>query len=421
MPSSKSDEKQYEASLSLFSPATRITQSVNRFLADADRKALAYVEMHREFLPKVLDLVETTIQNTYPDFQIPPFSCWRHLEAGGHDRWAMLAAARRFETPEEMLICAADLAVLCSVLNVDLATDWCFREPATGETWRGREGQAIAVLSMFSSGAFSAVPSEPLRADPYALITMNPDEIAAGFQLNMGSCQAEISSLLTGLKRLGETAGLQPDVFGHENDQRPGRLAAALYGRALRDDIDADHLLNAILNGFSPVWPGGAVKGNQVLGDTWEYFSSDLGAEKQDLIPFHLPALEIAYNFIEPLAWAGVEVKTLSNLPGLANLEHAALFLHCGVLSLKTPEALGAHDATIELRALSLGLLRELADLICLRFEVSTDTLPLMCIQEAGTLPAGAAVFERDPETWAKASKIFSSGNVSWLSSRAQA
>ena len=157
-----------------------VRERANMVLDKAMAGALQHAVVDLTRLMGVVERAVAAIRKTYPDFQIPPYGCWRAFEAGGHDRWAILAGARAFERPEDFLACAADLAILAEAISVPLRNDWSFCDPITGETVEGRDGLAVAALAMFATGAFSSAPSDPLRVDAHALIRLEGSEIAGG-------------------------------------------------------------------------------------------------------------------------------------------------------------------------------------------------------------------------------------------------
>lgn len=369
-------------------------------------------------LPEAVARTLTAIKQTYPDFQIPPYGCWRAFEVGERDRWAILAGARAFETPEDFLRSAADLAILTQAMSVPLREDWTFADPITDDVVEGREGLAVGALSMFASGSFSSNPADPLRVDAHALIRLQESEIVSGLQLDAQLDQTTARSIAGLLKRLGETVGLRPDLFDVDGDIRPGCLLTKFSSGTEGEAAVLPALLAALLDGLSPMWPGGATLEDVVLGDCWHHSALLQQAEGPGIVPFHLVAQEMAYSLIEPLAWVGVEVAGLNELTGFANLEHAALFLETGVLFLKEQELTkraGDLDRTIELRALTVALFDRLADALRTDLDVSAEILPLPCIMEGGTLRAGAEIMRKNGDFRSKVSHLLAAGAVNWL------
>jgi hypothetical protein len=386
--------------------------------AQAGRLAHFTVDLTK--LPDAVARTISAIEVSYPDFQIPPFGCWRAFEAGGHDRWSALAGARGFETPDAFLRAAADLANLCHVLAMPLRDDWTLTDIITGETLSGREGLAVGVLSMFAAGSFSADPADPLRADAHALIRLEEDEIVWGLQLDRNRDSDTIKSATALLRRLGEASGLRPDLFEIDGATRPGHIVVPFFAASGGAPVELAKLLEVLLDGLSPMWQGGAKLDDVTLGDAWQHAALLQDLEAPGIVPFHLPAQEMAYALVEPFAQVGVEVVGLDDLTGLANLEHAALFLDTGVLTFKdvgeaVPDGPSALDRAIELRALTVILLDRLAVALRNDLEASEGALPLTCVMEGGTLQAGRDALLKNGEFQRKTARILAAGGVNWL------
>ncbi|MBD8892340.1 DUF1688 family protein [Roseibium litorale] len=372
-------------------------------------------------LADAADLAEKTLTERFPDLQLPPHGCWRSFELDGLDRWAMLASAREFVSAEEMLCCAGDLAILSAVLDVAMPEGWTFEEQLTGKRYSGAAGRAIAALTMFAAGSFSAEPEDPLRLDAHALIRLEASEIAGGLQLEPDENSDLIRDITHQLKRLGEAAGLRPDLFEKDGSIRPGHVLDRLWADAEDGMVPAADCLELLLDGLSPLWQGGASLGEVLLGDCWQHSWLVLDEEAPGLVPFHLPAVQIAYSFIEPLAWAGVLVSGLEELPGLADLNHVFFFLETGALRVLPSQDAGAGspqaavDLMIELRAMSLVLLDKLAALLRERLEASVEELPLTCLMAAATVPASRELAGKNPAQLEKAAESLGGGGVFWL------
>lgn len=386
----------------------------------AQAGGLAHVAVDQAKLPDAVARTVSAIETGYPDFQIPPFGCWRAFEAGGQDRWSAIAGARGFDRPEDFLRAAADLAILAHALSVPLRDGWTLNDPVTGETVAGREGLAVGVLTMFAAGSFSADPADPLRADAHALIRLEDDEIAWGLQLDRNLDSEAIGSITALLRRLGEAAGLRPDLFEAGGVTRPGHLVDRFFAGSADEPVQLPALLGALLDGLSPMWQGGAKLDDVTLGDAWRHAALLQDWDAPGIVPFHLPAQEMAYALVEPFAWVGVEVSGLDGLTGLANPEHAALFLDTGVLEIKDgadaeAEGAAALDRAIELRALTVALFDRLAEALREKLEAPDGALPLTCIMAGGTLPAGRQVLVENGEFHRKTARILAAGGVNWL------
>ncbi len=394
--------------------AEAIREQANNVLEAAVSGKLASVSVDLEKMPQLVERASQVMEAAYPDLQIPPSGCWRYLEADGIDRWGMLANARSFGSPEELVCSAADLAIVIHTMSVPLHPEWRWVDPVSGNPHAGREAIALAALSMFAAGSFSAEPADPLRADAHALIRLEEAEIVEALKLDRNRDATSIQSITGALHRLGETIGLRPDLFEQNDDLRPGCLAETYLREHGDTPILLPDVLASLLEGISPIWGGGATYGDVGLGDAFRH-SQILGDRKGGgIVPFHLSAQEMAYSLIEPFAWAGVEVGDYDSLTGLANLEHALLFIDTGVIQLKR-ECSNDLDRAIEIRALSVALLDLLAASLREVLEAPEGALPLTCVMEGATLRMGTEIAEEKPEFSAEVSGILAAGAVNWL------
>jgi hypothetical protein len=273
---------------------------------------------------------------------------------------------------------------------------------------------------MFAAGSFSADPADPLRADAHALIRLEKDEIAWGLQLDRNRDNETITSITELLTRLGEATGLRPDLFEVDGATRPGHLVDRFFAGSASEPVELTAQLDVLLDGLSPMWQGGARLDDVTLGDAWQHSTLLQDLDAPGVVPFHLPAQEMAYALVEPFAQAGVEVSGLDGLTGLANLEHAALFLETGVLTLKDvdeadPDGPAALDRAVELRALTVALLDRLADALRKELDAPEGALPLTCIMEGGTMRAGRVALAKNGEFFGKVCRILAAGGVIWL------
>ncbi|MHA7774878.1 DUF1688 family protein [Roseibium sp. M-1] len=404
------------SSLTLFQPQ-HVRETSERLLALAIAGKLAHVAVVPEKLETALATVLETARENYPDFQIPPYGFWRDVETGGIDRWGALANARGFETAEEMLEAAADLAILGVFMTTRHPDGWVFEDRMTGSEVTGRQASVLAAFHMFASGSFSAEMTDPYRVDAETLVQFDGKELAEGLQWHGEGDAALVAAMQRHLKRFGEALALRPDLFSDGDVTRPGLLAVRM-ARESDGKVDAVKLLDHLLETFAPVWDGGAAEGDLSYGDSFTHSGLPDG-EGAEIVPFHLAAQDMVYALLEPFAWAGFEVAGLEALLPPADVVHAALFQECGALTildagaaLAEPEA---RDRMIEIRAAASALTGRLADRLRAELKVPAEQLPLTCILEAGTVRAGALVLSRQGEKAKKLGQFVNPGSVFWL------
>jgi hypothetical protein len=339
-------------------------------------KMLTYVEDGRSaWFALDGDGLEAAVQATlavtrqrFPNpSDIPFHSRWRHFEAGGRDRWAVLAERLNGLPKEEVARRRMDLAVVSVLLDAGAGPAWSYREPGTGETYARSEGLGVASFHMFANGAFSRDPKgDPLRVDAERLAALTPADIAIGFQVRA-------HNPLTGLEGRAE---LLRKLGGVDLD-RPGALFDIV---ATGSDVRAASILAAVLDRLSPIWP-------LPMGDVWPHPAIGL-------VPFHKLSQWLSYSLVEPLEGAGLKVVELDQLTGLPEYRNGGLLVDAGALRPKQRALLektfaAGDEAIVEWRALTVALLDRIAQHVRVHLGLDAARLPLVKVLEAGTWFAG--------------------------------
>jgi hypothetical protein len=350
-------------------------------LALAERDALLHFTFDAARMDDVADYVAAVTRGNYPDLHIPYHSRWRHFEAGGIDRWGVLAAELHGYDATETLRLRIDLCTVSVLLDAGAGPDWAFREPGTGQVLTRSEGLAVASLHAFRSGLFSSDPAQPWRADAEGLIRLSDARLADAFQVSPDNPLAGVAGRAALLRSLGKTLCRLPDA-------RIGGLLDVLRARMTGGVLPARELLIAILELLAPIWPDRLTLGGQNLGDVWHH--PLLG-----LVPFHKLSQWLSYSLVETLEQAAVPIGNLDDLTGLAEYRNGGLFIDLGVLRLRDPSLAAtplptAHTAVVEWRALTIALLDRLAPL--LRMRLGAPSLPLACLLQGGTWDAGRRI-----------------------------
>jgi len=306
---------------------------------------------------------------------IPFHSRWRHFEAGGRDRWAVLAERLANLPKDEIARRRIDLAVVSVLLDAGAGAAWSYREPGTGETYARSEGLGVASLHMFASGAFSRDPKgDPLRVDAERLATLTPMDIAMGFQVKAHNALLGLEGRAELLRRLG---GIGLD--------RPG----ALLDIVAAPEVAAEAIFAAVLDRLSPIWPS-------PLGDVWRHAAIGY-------VPFHKLSQWLSYSLVEPLQDAGLNVVGLDRLTGLPEYRNGGLLIDAGALRPKQRALLEntfvvGDEPIVEWRALTVALLDRVAAHVRGHLGLDAERLPLVKVLEAGTWFAGRALAaERRP------------------------
>ncbi|MFL5144903.1 MAG: URC4/urg3 family protein [Microvirga sp.] len=355
---------------------------------------LEHFTVHPERLGACADEVVATIKAAYPDLEVPFHARWRHFTAGGFDRWGALREIAAFESDAAMARAAFDLAIVSVLLDAGAGPAWRYEEGRTGETYTRSEGLAVASFDMFIGGSFSNRPEDPFRVDGEALAALSADELAAGFQVSETNPLLGLDARAALLRRLGQIVVGAPEVFGREDDPRPGGLFDVIAATAQDGSIAANVVLQVLLEHLGPIWPSRIVLGGVDLGDTWRHPLAHVEDASDGLVPFHKLSQWLAYSLLEPLSWAGFEIENVDGLTGLPEYRNGGLFLDTGVLALRDPaDAARSHEVgsplVVEWRALTVALLDRVADLVRQRLDLSAEEFPLAKVLEGGTWATG--------------------------------
>jgi len=345
-----------------------------------------------EAMAGIAGRVAALTRQRFPALSVPLHARWRHFETGGHDRFGALADARGWTCREEAARAMGDLAIVSVLLDAGAGAQWRYREAVTGETAARSEGLALASLAMFASGAFSSVPTDPLRADAEALEGLTEDEFASGFQIAPDNPLPGAEGRRALLANLARAIRAAPDLFAVADDPRPGGIVDALAEEAEDGTLPASAILAALLEGLGPIWPGRLVLGGLPLGDAWRHPALGNTSPGADIVPFHKLSLWLSLSLVEPLTVRGIEVTNLDGLPGLAEYRNGGLFVDGGALVPRQEPAAPlpvGHPLVVEWRAATVTLLDRVAPMVRERLGADEVSLPLASILEGGTWLAG--------------------------------
>jgi hypothetical protein len=369
-----------------------------------------HFRLERARLHDVARRVARLTQERFPDLRVPLHSRWRHFEAGGTDRKALLDGRAQGLPAGELARTRIDLAVVSVLLDAGAGPDWHFVEPGTNRRFVRSEGLALASFHAFMGGAFSSDLRVPLRVDAQALERVDAEQLARLFQVREDNPLVGLEGRVALLRRLGAALRKRPDVFG--NPGRPGGLfdlltnplvgaAGSTVQRIAVKRVSAPQILRALLKAFGGIWPSGQLLAGRPIGDTWPHPMAGGEGPSAGRVPFHKLSQWLSYSLVEPFEWAGIAVEGLDELTGLPEYRNGGLLIDAGVIVPRDP-AFGARAYTVadpwvvEWRALTVTLLDDVARLV--RAELGQARLPLAAILEGGTWLAGRQIAaERRP------------------------
>lgn len=377
------------ADLDYLLSAKAVRDKANEILQLA-KSGKTHFDLHLEKLDEVADFILQITKAKYPDLKIPYHSRWGHFRVGGKDRLQELMEKIKDQPPDEVARILFDLVIVSVLLDAGAGPEWSYQSK-DGHRFARSEGLAVASFDMFMSGAFSAYPdADPFRADASQLMMITPDHISKGFQVSVGNPLLGLKGRAELLFRLGKAVEKNPS--GLFNVKRPGSLFDAIAARADGKKVQATAILDCVLRGLGPIWPGRIVMNDINLGDVWRH--EELGMGPEAFVPFHKLSQWLSYSLLEPLETAGFEVAGLDQLTGLAEYRNGGLILDSGLVTLKDPSLAKKAWHTdskliIEWRALTVALLDQLGEAVRTKLNLSKEEFPLVKVLEGGTWWAG--------------------------------
>ena len=352
----------------------------------------SYFTCNLDRLGQVADYVIDVMHAEYPDLHIPFHSRWRHFEAGGIERLKDFDRALAHLEPTEKAVAKLDLAILSILLDAGAGSSWVYYEENTESSFKRSEGLAIASLHMFSQGSFSSDRHQIYCADARKLQALGESELATGFQVSSENYLVGFSGRLKLLQKLGRVLLSKPEMFGATNP-RPGNLVHYLSSKVKNNKLAAASILEALLEGFSDIWPGRLQFDGVNLGDVW----SHPGIKDDGFVPFHKLSQWLTYSLLEPLQELGWEITGLDDLTGLPEYRNGGLCIDLGLIEVKRPNVLRSphpvsSEVIVEWRALTVIMLDRIAGKIREKLDMTPKELPLVKILQGGTWLAGRKI-----------------------------
>jgi hypothetical protein len=385
-----------EGAARLLRSTRAIRSRANALLARARRFESEFFTVNDGALPNTAALVAEVTTARYPDLKIPYHSRWRHFEAGGRDRAALLDAALGPVSAAERARAQIDLALVSVLLDAGAGPGWSYLEADSRQAFTRSEGLGVASFHAFMSGLFSSDPARPLQADAEGLKAVSAVRLGQAFQVGDSNPLVGLEGRTALLRRLGRTVQAQTGIFG--SPARPGGLFDALAANARQ--IDAHDILTLLLTALSPIWPAQNTIGAEAMGDCWRHPAVEGEGLSHGWMPFHKLSQWLTYSLLEPFEWAGITVAGLDGLTGLPEYRNGGLLLDAGVLRLKDGSlaqapAQAGDTFIVEWRALTVALLDELAPLVREHLGLTEAQMPLACVLEGGTWAAGRVLAQR--------------------------
>lgn len=387
-----------------------IRDRCGQLFALATDNELQHFQLDLRQLDRTADYVIEVMRSAYPTLQIPFHSRWRHFEAGGISRTALLNQRLAQLSPLEKAQAKFDLVIPSVLLDAGAGANWQYLEASTGQTFQRSEGLGVASFHLFLQGAFSSVP-DALQTDAAGLQGLTKSRLIEGFQVSDRNPLIGVAGRLKLMQRLGDVLSRSPHLFsskqlsskqpisGKQASKQPrlGYLVNYLVGKSQSNQLRAQQVFEAVLEGFSDIWEGRIVLDNTNMGDVWVHSAlPDRGVGSQ-LVPFHKLSQWLTYSLLEPLQELGLEITHLDELTGLSEYRNGGLCVDLGLLQPKHSAVLQeAHlpdsEVIVEWRSLTVILLDRIAATIRQKLEMNERSLPLVKVLEGGTWAAGRKI-----------------------------
>jgi hypothetical protein len=303
------------------------------------------------------------------------------------------------------------------LLDAGAGAGWRFHDAVTGLTAERSEGLALASLRWFASGGLSARTDEPLRVDASALQRVDAALISAAFQASDSNPLLGLEGRAALLNRLGAVVQARPEIFALADAPRPGGLFDVLAGRASSGALPAPVILETVLDAFGSIWQNRPSLAGVPLGDCWLHPALRGENIVDSYAPLHKLSQWLTYSLIEPLENAGIRVRDIDQLTGLAEYRNGGLFVDMGVL---VPRHATAHTQlhavsdpfVVAWRSMTVALLDRIAPQIRERLGVAADAFPLGRVLEGGTWAAGRIIAREKRSDASPPFRISSDGTV---------
>jgi len=355
------------------------------------------------------DFVLEVINKNYPDHNIPFHSRWGHFKVGNIDREKKFNDLLSDLSPIDRARTKLDLVITSVLLDAGAGKDWKYLE---GENYFNRsEGLAVASYYLFTDKSLSS--GNKLESNAEGLSNLTKEILENAFQVTSSNPLIGVDGRLNLLKSLGRVVGENSVIFPKK---RPGSIIDYLINKH-GNEFEVGDILNAVLVGLGPIWPGRIDVNGKNLGDVWHY--APLGSEisEDTVICFHKLSQWLTYSLVTPMLEAGLKITGAEKLTGLSEYRNGGLFLDFGVINLrdeknKEKSHKPSSDLIIEWRALTLQLLDRVGVVVQKKLNKSPEDFPLAKVLEGGTWWAGRVIAKKLRESGEPPLQLDSDGTV---------
>ena len=353
--------------------------------------------VHLDKLEACSDYVMDVIKDNYPSLDIPFHSRWGHFRVGGINREKLLDKELVEKDTLEIVRTKLDLVITSVLLDAGAGKTWSYIEhtvksgDSEASTYSRSEGLAVASFHLFMNGYFST--DNKIQADADGLISFSEKDLKDGFQVTAENPLVGVEGRVKLINSLGHAVGSNSTIFPAG---RPGSIVDYLVTNH-GNKFEVKDILDAVLLGLGPIWPGRIEADGINLGDVWHYKKLGTEVTPDSVICFHKLSQWLTYSLVVPMIDAGLIISGANKLTGLAEYRNGGLFLDFGVIELRNKELQEvshkpSSDLIIEWRALTLQLLDRIAALVQGKLGKTADEFPLAKVLEGGTWWAGRKI-----------------------------
>ena len=367
-----------------------------------------HFKINEDKIDACADYVMDVINENYPSLDIPFHSRWGHFKVGGIDREKQLNEKIKDLDALEQARIKLDLVITSVLLDAGAGPSWKYKE--ADQIFNRSEGLAVASFHMFMDGVFSN--SSKLCADADAMTKFSSIELEEGFQVDPSNPLVGVDGRVALISKLGQTVKNNSEIFPAS---RPGSIIDYLINKHGKS-FEVLDILNAVLLGLGPIWPGRIMIDETNLGDVWPY--APFGELSKDgVVCFHKLSQWLTYSLVTPMLEAGLTITGAEKLTGLAEYRNGGLFLDFGVIELRDKNLINishkpSSELIIEWRALTIQLLDKVGCLVQKKLNKSAAEFPLAKVLEGGTWWAGRKIANKLRSDGSTPIKLDSDGTV---------
>lgn len=350
-------------------------------------------------------LIEQNCRNRYPELKIPIYSLWREWSGDQGNNWDHRISNFAGD-PLFIAKSAIDLVFFTVLLGRNPGNKWYYSRSTSGQRLQHTQAIAAAGIDLFFDHFSSHSVEQGWVLGMPELQEISRGKLATALQSSTENPFGGLSRSAIQYQKLAAILKTWSDSGIHY--QRPGDLVdecLALCSRSwsLQKQISMDSLFELLAQRFAGMIEGGLIvegMNTSSVGDCGWHSGLLREDHTSGVVPFHRALQWLCYSLIEPLALVGITVTDPDTLTGLADVDHAGLFIDTGVLSPHDIELMNSSltvdsEAVVEWRALTIYLQDRVTEALRKSLKLSAKRLPLSAVMQGGMAHAGTELSMR--------------------------